>query len=297
MPERKPEGSQAGRNRGRGLSPDGAGRARRDGRRPAEDTDGFPATAQGRPEEGRTAAGEKRRGDGPGRDPNRETCRQGGRDRAVRRHGQAHAAVHLWPPCRCGLGQPGPAGPPRCRRSSESQVPPGSAWPGRGVSAQLSDSWPNHVNYLFGFFQSISCCVPQGGSGVKGAGRKGPPEAGARTRKKAKLRAQAEEASLSVAGQSLTGLAEEGLGTRGSGRVWKSKPARWSACPGAGPRGCGRLVSRQASSPGGCRPPPVSSVVPWPSFLTRSQRQQHAAAGASLSVTLDALFSADAFAD
>lgn len=195
----------------------------------------------------------------------------------------------------CTSGRPGRA--PRCRRSSESQVPPGSAWPGRGVSAQLSDSWPNHVNYLFGFFQSISCCVPQGGSGVKGAGRKGLPEAGARTRKKAKLRAQAEEASLSAAGQSLTGLAEEGLGTRGSGRVWKSKPARWSACPGAGPRGCGRLVSRQASSPGGCRPPPVSSVVSWPSFLTRSQRQQHAAAGASLSVTLDALFSADAFAD
>lgn len=157
--------------------------------------------------------------------------------------------------------RPRPARPgraPRCRRSSESQVPPGSAWPGRGVSAQLSDSWPNHVNYLFGFFQSISCCVPQGGSGVKGAGRKGLPEAGARTRKKAKLRAQAEEASLSAAGQSLTGLAEEGLGTRGSGRVWKSKPTRWSACPGAGPRGCGRLVSRQASSPGGCRPPPVS---------------------------------------
>lgn len=66
---------------------------------------------------------------------------------------------------------------------------------------------------------------------------------------------------------------------------------------GAGPRGCGCLVSRQASSPGGCRPPPVSSVVSWPSFLTRSQRQQHAAAGARLSVTLDALFSADAFAD
>lgn len=94
--------------------------------------------------------------------------------------------MHLWPPCRCGLGQPGPAGPPRCRRSSESQVPPGSAWPGRGVSAQLSDSWPNHVNYLFGFFQSISCCVPQGGSGVKGAGRKGSPRGGSEDQEEGK---------------------------------------------------------------------------------------------------------------
>lgn len=130
-----------------------------------------------------------------------------------------------------------------------------------GALAQLSDCRPNHANYLFGFFQSISCCVPEGGSGVQGAGRKGLPEAGARTRKRGQLGAQAEGASLSEVTRSLTGLAEKGLGDPG---FWKGAGEQaggmvsppWGWAPGLRPP-----REQTGLFPGGRRPPPVSSVV------------------------------------
>lgn len=66
MPERKPEGSQAGRNRGRGLSPDGEGRARRDGRRSPQRTlmDSLPQHRAGRRRDGQQR---ERSGEGTGR--------------------------------------------------------------------------------------------------------------------------------------------------------------------------------------------------------------------------------------
>lgn len=171
------------------------------------------------------------------------------------------------------------------------------AQPGRGVLAQLSNRRPNHADYLFGFSQSISCSVPEGRSEVKGAGRKGLPEAGARTRKRGKLGAQAEEASLSEVGRRLTGLTEKRLGDSGCWKGVEEQARRMVSPPWGWASGLWPPRKQTSLFPGGLQAATRVLCGLIASFLTRGQRQQHAAAGATRSVALNAPSSADAFAN